>query len=38
GRFDHLLCIPAMSFLVLSLRQFGRETESRPATKRGGES
>ncbi len=32
GRFDHLLCVPAMFFLVLSLRRFCRETEARPAT------
>ncbi|MDH4321494.1 MAG: hypothetical protein OEV73_08365 [Desulfobulbaceae bacterium] len=27
GRFDHLLCLPAMYFLYQSLRLFGREVE-----------
>ncbi|NOX80851.1 MAG: hypothetical protein GXP57_07160 [Deltaproteobacteria bacterium] len=35
GRFDHLLCVPAMFFLVLSLRRFCREAESRPPTTPG---
>lgn len=30
GRFDHLLCVPAMFFLVLSLRRLCHETESQP--------
>ncbi len=35
GRFDHLLCVPAMFFLVLSLRRLCRETASHPPTKPG---
>ncbi len=35
GRFDHLLCVPAMFFLILSLRRFCRETASNPPTKPG---
>jgi len=29
GRFDHLLCVPAMLFLVLSLRAFCAQAEQR---------
>ncbi len=36
GSFDHLLCVPAIFFLVLSLKHFCKETEKKITSKKAG--